>query len=182
MSRTEVKLNYDDYLLFPEDGLRHELIDGEHEVTPAPNRRHQKILRNLSHVVHAYARDTGAGEVYFAPFEVKLSESDVVQPDLVFVAAEHAHRFTDAGLGGPPDLVVEILSPSTSRRDQTLKRKVYEKFGIAEYWLVDPEGEVVSVHRLEGGRYTAGERLSGPTNLRTALLPGLAIPIASLFL
>jgi Uma2 family endonuclease len=181
MPRTEVKLTYDDYLLFPEDGLRHELVDGEHEVTPAPNRRHQRVLLNLTRVVDGFVRRTGAGEVYLAPFEVKLSEVDVVQPDLVFVSAAHADRFTEAGLGGPPDLVVEVLSPSTRRRDLTLKAKLYEKFQVSEYWLVDPETNAVTVQRLQRGRFVGSDPLVSPATLRTALLPELEISLASVF-
>jgi|SRR5437868_4110344 len=182
MSRPEVRLTYEEYLLFPEDGLRHELIDGEHEVTPAPSRRHQGILWRLTRAVDRWlVSHPEAGRAYFAPFEVKLSAFDVVQPDLVFVAAAHQSRFTDAGLAGAPDLAVEILSPGTNRRDRTLKLRLYEKFGVAEYWLIDPDTESVTVQQLRAGRFEANEPLVGSATLRSALLPGLEIPLASLF-
>lgn len=182
MANVQVKLTYEDYLLFPEDDdLRHELIEGEHEVTPAPGRRHQHVLANLFLMVASFVRERSLGEVYFAPFEVKLSNWSAVQPDLLYVSRARVEAFTDRGIGGPPDLVVEVLSPSTRTRDRTRKLALYEKHAVPEYWIVDHERKRVVVHRLRGDRYDPAEELVPPAVLRSPLLPGLAVPLAEVF-
>jgi Uma2 family endonuclease len=182
MANAQVKLTYEDYLLFPEDDdLRHELIEGEHEVTPAPGLRHQRVLANLHLLLGAFVRDRGLGEAFFAPFEVKLSNWNALQPDLLFVSRARAEAFTERGIEGPPDLVVEVLSPSTRRRDQTRKLAVYEKHAVPEYWIVDHERQRVLVHRRRGERYDPPEELVLPAVLSSPLLPGLEIPLAELF-
>src|SRR5262245_22711992 len=126
-----VKLTYDDFLLFPDDGQRHELIDGEHYVTPSPIRKHQAIVRNLTGMVWAYLQHHPGGSVFGAPFDVVFSHFDVVEPDLLFVSAARRDQvLTEKNVQGAPDLVVEIGSPSTRRRDETIKRRLYERFGV----------------------------------------------------
>ena len=182
MANVQVKLTYEDYLLFPEDDdLRHELIEGEHEVTPAPGRWHQHVLRRLNRALDGFVAAHGLGEVYFAPFEVKLSNWSAVQPDLLFVSRARQEAFTERGIEGPPDLVVEVLSPSTRRRDQTRKLALYEKHGVPEYWILDHERKRVLVYRLRGERYDPPEELVAPAVLRTPLLPALEIALADLF-
>jgi Uma2 family endonuclease len=182
MANVAVKLTYEDYLLFPEDDdLRHELIEGEHEVTPAPGRWHQHVLQRLNRFLDGFVTARGLGEVYFAPFEVKLSNWSAVQPDLLFVSRAREEAFTERGIEGPPDLVVEALSPSTRKRDQTRKLALYEKHAVPEYWIVDHQGKRVLVYRLRGERYEAPQELVPPAVLRTPLLPELEIPLADLF-
>src|ERR1700694_5368119 len=117
------KLTYEDYVLFPEDGLCHELIDGEHYVSPAPYTLHQRIVVRLVRVLGNFAADTGCGEVLVAPTDLVLSPYDVVQPDVLFVSRERLHVIEKKFLSGPPDLAVEVLSPSTRRKDLDLKLK-----------------------------------------------------------
>jgi len=182
MANVAVKLTYEDYLLFPEDDdLRHELIEGEHEVTPAPGRWHQHALANLHMVLGAFVREHDLGWVYFAPFEVKLSNWSAVQPDLLFVSRAREGAFNERGIEGPPDLVVEALSPSTRKRDQTRKLALYEKHRVPEYWILDHERRRVLVYRLRDERYGPPEELAAPAVLRSLLLPGLEIPVAELF-
>lgn len=184
MSVALPKLTWEDYLAIPPDGKRHELIDGEHYVSPAPNVRHQRLLLRLAVVLEELVRRSGSGEIFVAPVDVRLSAVDVVQPDLVFLAREHRDRLTEAYLAGPPDVAVEVLSPGTRREDEVLKRRLYDRAGVAEYWIVDPELETVKVYRrgVGGGFERAvelaaerGERLESP------LLPGLSLPLADLF-
>src|SRR5687768_14658726 len=112
-----VKLTYDDFVLFPDDGLRHELIDGEHYVTPSPNDKHQTILANLLLLIGVWVRAHATGKVWIAPFDVVLSRSDVVEPDLLYMSNQRkAEVLTEANVQGPPELVVEVGSPSTRRR------------------------------------------------------------------
>lgn len=177
------RFTYEDYLLFPDDGNRYELIDGERFVTPAPSRKHQAAVLYLSYFFVDFLRRNPLGELYPAPFEVLFSRHDVVQPDLVFVSNERAGSLTEKNLEGPPDLAVEILSPGTRRIDETRKLRLYEKFGVLEYWLVDPQRDSARVYRREGDRLVQVRTLSAAAGdvLDSPLLPGLAIPLAEIF-
>lgn len=175
------KLTYEDYLLFPEDGLRHEILDGEHFVTGAPRRRHQVASWNLSYFLADYLRRNPLGRALAAPFEVVLSEHDVAQPDLFFVSHERAGILTEDNVQEAPDLVIEIVSDSTRRRDEGIKRDLYERFGVGEYWLVYPRRRTVRVFRRAGSTFLSPEDLSAEDSLTTALLPGLAIPVGEIF-
>jgi Uma2 family endonuclease len=177
------KLTYEDLVLLPDDGKRHELIDGAHFVTPSPNTRHQAIVTHLAGVLDAFVRARGLGRAFVAPYDVVFSPCDVVEPDLIFVSAARLEVLTAAHAVGAPDLVIEILSPSTRRRDEVLKRDLYEARGVAEYWLIDPEAETVKVLRREGERFGRARLLSLRDGdvLETALLPGLELPLATVF-
>lgn len=175
-----VRLTYDDFVQFPEDGKRHELIDGEHVVTPSPNMKHQAVLRNLAGLVWSYLRTHKVGQVFFAPFDVVLSDCDVVEPDLLFVSKERQSQIlTAANVQGAPDLVVEIGSPSTRRRDEIVKRRLYEQFGVAEYWVVDPELDEIKVYRRADDRFERVALLSAEQGdvLTSPLFPGLELPL-----
>ena len=179
-----VKLTYDDFAHFPEDGKRHELIDGEHYVTPSPNRTHQRIVTTLVGLLWGHLERSPIGEVYVAPFDVLFSDFDVLEPDLLYISqARLAQVLTEKHVQGAPDLVVEVGSPSTRRRDEKLKYQVYERFGVFEYWVVDPDLDVVKVHCLVDGRYVKASELSLENSdvLTTPLLPGLEIPLTRLF-
>ena len=140
-----VKFTYDDYLNTP-DGSRCEVLDGELVMAPAPDLRHQRINTRLSALVHTFVNERGLGEVFCPPCDVMLSPTDVVQPDLIFVSRERGTILLEGdAVRGAPDLVVEILSPSTADRDRKLKRALYAAHGIREYWLVDPDAQTVTV-------------------------------------
>ena len=177
------KLTYEDYILFPEDGQRHEILDGEHYVTPAPTLHHQDAIGNLFLKLAPFVREHRLGKVYLSPADVLLSEHDVVQPDLFFVSNERRAILTEANAQGAPDLVIEILSSSTQRRDGTLKRDRYEGFGVREYWMVDPARQTVRVYRREAAGFGNSILLSGAVGdvLTTPLLPGLEIRVSEIF-
>jgi Uma2 family endonuclease len=178
-----IRFTYEDYLNFPDDGRRHELIDGEHYVTPAPVRRHQKLSGRLMFALEAWLREHPVGEVYAAPLDVILSDVDVVEPDLLFVSNERA-EVLGKWVHGAPDLVVEILSPGTRRTDETTKRRLYERAGVREYWIVDDEIEVVKVYRRQDdGSFARAPDLSREErhSLETPLLPGFCLSLAELF-
>ncbi len=175
------KLTYEDYLLFPEDGLRHEILDGDHFVTNAPSRWHQKAVSNLIYFFMDFLRRKPLGEVYAAPFEVLFSKHDVALPDIIFVSKDRAGILTDKNIQGTPDLIVEVLSPRTRQTDETVKRDVYERFGVLEYWIVDPQLQTVRVFRLSGLGFVSPEELSAEQVLTTPLLPGLEIPVIQIF-
>jgi Uma2 family endonuclease len=179
-----LKLTYDDFVLFPDDGKRHELIDGEHYVTPSPNTRHQQISLNLTLLIGSWLETHPVGRVFYAPFDVVFSHVDVVEPDLLYLSNERAAAvITPLHVRGVPELVVEIGSPGTRKRDETIKRRLYERSGVTEYWVVDPETDVVRVYRRERDAFSRAIELSreGGDVLTTTLLPGLEMPLARIF-
>ena len=179
-----VKLTYDDFVLFPDDGQRHELIDGEHYVTPSPNMKHQRVLGVLHGLIWSYLETHPIGEVFSAPFDVVFSMFDVVEPDLLYLSRESAAKaLTPDNVRGVPDLVVEILSQGTRKRDQTIKRELYERSGVAEYWLVDPKMGRTRIYRNEGAQFASPVELTRAAGdvLTTRLLPGLQLPLTRVF-
>lgn len=174
-------LTYDDYASLPDDGQRWEIIDGEAYVNPAPNTRHQRVLLRIVTELNTHVAAHGGGEVFVAPYDVVLSEHDIVQPDVLFVADADAHQITDANLQGAPTLAVEVLS--NPRHDQVRKRALYERAGVGEYWIVDPNADRVEVYRLPAGArtYPTATLYERGMTLTTDVLPGLAIDIAKLF-
>jgi Uma2 family endonuclease len=179
-----VKLTYDDFVQFPDDGMRHELIDGEHFVTPSPNPRHQRILGSLYLEIGNHLKAHPIGEVFFAPLDVVMSNVDVVEPDLLYMSRERAAEvLVPEHVRGVPELVVEIASKSTRKRDATIKRALYERAGVSEYWVVDPETDVVRVYRngADGFSRPIELRRDAGDTLTTELLPGLAIPLDVIF-
>lgn len=178
--RAKVRFNYKDYCLFPED-KRYELIDGELFMAPASSMRHQRILRALQSLIWPMVRDHGLGQVFFAPCDVILSDEDVVQPDLIFVAQEREEIISERGCEGAPDLVVEVLSPSTQQRDRELKRKIYAKYGVMEYWLVDPEFRTIEVMELEADDFASLGIFTEGGELTTRVIPTLTLPVSQVF-
>jgi Uma2 family endonuclease len=178
-----VKLTYDDFLLFPDDGKRHELIDGEHYVTPSPSRKHQAISWNLTIIIGSYLESHPVGRAFAAPFDVVFSNFDVVEPDLLFISNARLEALTSKNVQGAPNLVVEIGSPSTRRRDEIIKRKLYERFGVEEYWVIDPEIETIAVYRRVGESYQRVLELAVERHdtLATPLLPHLTLPLQQIF-
>jgi Uma2 family endonuclease len=179
-----VKLTYDDFLHLPDDGRRHELIDGEHYVTPAPIRKHQAIVMNLGSLIWIYLQQHPIGRVFGSPLDVILSDFDVVEPDLSFITHQRMREIEPSSwIKGAPNLVVEIVSPNTRKRDETIKRRLYERFGIDEYWVIDPELDTIKVYRRTADRYERTAELSVENGdvLTTSLLPGLDLPLAKIF-
>jgi Uma2 family endonuclease len=178
-----LKLTYEDLLELPADGKRYELIDGDLYVTPSPTSRHQAVLRNLLRILANFVHETRQGAVFPAPLDVVLTESDVLEPDLLFVAADNLHLVTEAHVAGAPDLAVEIFSPSSRRTDTRTKLRLYERHGVREYWLVDPELATIAVYRLEQGTYRqqADLALERGDALTSPLFAGLIVSLAEVF-
>jgi Uma2 family endonuclease len=184
MNTPGVKLTYDDFVLFPDDGKRHELIDGEHYVTPSPNRKHQKVSGNFFLLIGAWLEQHPIGQIYYAPFDVIFSMFDVVEPDLLYMSNERAAQvLTDANVKGAPELVIEIGSKGTRKRDETIKRRLYQRSGVSEYWVVDPEIDVIRVYlRGATGFERPNElRADAGDTLTTPLLPDLSLPLSRIF-
>ena len=146
-----VKLTYADYCRFPDDGKRHEILDGEHHVNPAPRPPHQSLLARL---VTQFETQVGERDlVYTAPIDVQLSEVDILQPDLVVIAPGRRRIVAPAKIMGAPDLVVEVLSPSTETTDRGTKKERYARGGVREYWIVDIEEHLLEQYVLEREQY-----------------------------
>jgi Uma2 family endonuclease len=182
-TQPSTKLTLEDYMLFPDDGQRHELIDGEHYVSPSPVMRHQRIITRLLYAIYNHLQANPVGEVFVAPFTTILSNYDVVEPDLLYVSNERRHVLAKGDwVRGAPDLVIEVLSPSTRKRDETIKRQAYERTGVDEYWLVDPERIAITIHRRDGNRFVRAADLTRAAGdvLVTPLIPGLELALTTL--
>jgi Uma2 family endonuclease len=185
MSRSTVtaRLTYEDLLKLPDDDKRHELIDGVHYVMSSPVLRHQRVVSRLGLSIGNHVGATGCGEAFFVPVDVVLSPYDVVVPDLVFVSAERSHLLQERNIPGPPDLAAEVLSPSTRHKDRVLKRRLFERERVREYWILDAEKNTVRVYLLGPAGYGDGVELSAAAGdlLTTLLLPGWSVLLAVLF-
>lgn len=180
----DIKLTYDDFLLFPEDGKRHELIDGEHYVSPCPNTAHQQLAGNLYWLLRSYLENHAVGQLFFAPFDIVFTRFDVVEPDLLYMSHDRARQIlTDANVQGCPELVVEIGSKSTRARDESIKLRLYEREGVAEYWVVDPRHESIRIYTRTAETFGAPVELTRREGavLRTPLMPGLAASLDDVF-
>ena len=183
------RFTYADYAKWPE-GERWELIDGEaYDMSPAPSRHHQDISQTLeNHITKFLDANKGPCRMYHAPFDVLLSESDepdddvatVVQPDILVVCDNK--KLTPKGCRGAPDLVIEILSPTTAAKDLSEKLQLYERHGVKEYWVVDPHERFLLAHLLgQDGTY-ARPAAYGPENkVESRVMPGLVVDCAELF-
>jgi Uma2 family endonuclease len=153
-------------------------------VTPSPNTRHQSILGNLHFLLRSHLERTGTGRVFFAPYDIVFTQFDVVEPDLMFFSHTRASEvLTDLHAKGAPELIIEIASKRTRKRDETIKRRLYERSGVSEYWVVDPVIDVVRIYRLADGHYGRPVELSKEEGdvLTTPLLPGFEAPLSSVF-
>ena len=140
------QITWQDVQQLPDDGNRYEAIGTALYVTPAPTVRHQRVLMRLTLALHRLLVEPGHGEMFFAPTGVEFPASEEgVQPDLLFVSSERSGIIAEPWIQGAPDLVIEILSPTTAHRDRGVKRKLYDRQGVTEYWIVDPDAEAVEV-------------------------------------
>jgi Uma2 family endonuclease len=179
-----MKLTYADLCQMPDDGLRHELIDGVHYVSPSASLRHQRIVGELFFGIRQYLGATPVGEVFISPLDVVLSDYDVLEPDVLFLTTEQVAAQTGIHIHGAPALAIEVLSPSSRKMDRDLKRGVYDRCGVQEYWIVDPDREAIHVHRRDAGealRHVADFTRAAADTLTTPLLPGFACALDALF-
>lgn len=175
-AETSIRLTYEDYLAIPDDGRRHEIIDGEHYVSPSPTFQHQLIVAELITRLKNHVDPRKLGWVVGSPCDV-LSEHTVVQPDVLFVSKGRASIISGI-IKGAPDLVVEVLSSSNRDYDERVKYQQYEMSGVLEYWIVDPEAESVKVFRRADSRFAP---VTVTDVITTPLLPGFELRIADLF-
>lgn len=175
------KLTYEDYLTLPDDGRRYEILDGDLEMTPAPSPRHQAVSRNLQRLLDRHVTDNRLGSLYNAPIDILLAPTTIVQPDLLFLAAGREQVVTERAIEGAPDLIVEILSPSTARRDRVAKAALYARFGVSHYWLVDPDARTVEIHALAAGSYRLVAAHAAAERFSAAPFLGLTIDLGTVW-
>ena len=180
VSETKRKFTYEDYAKTPE-GERYELIDGELIMAAAPNMAHQNAQSIIGGEFYVLVRDRNLGWVYFSPTDVYLSDTDVVQPDLLFISKARSRIRTGKNIRGAPDLVVEILSPSTSANDWGYKRDLYAKHGVREFWIVDPYAKKIIVMLLKDGNYEIVGVYREDDTLRSPTLEGFELDLGRVF-
>ena len=178
---TAKKLTYADYYAMTPEGAGYQLLDGELIEMASPTRYHQDVTANTAFPLRLFARDSGLGVVYLAPMDVVLTDNDTFQPDILFVSNERSNILTDANIQGGPDLVVEILSPSTAQYDLGYKMELYAQHDVKEYWIGDCEAATIRVLLLTDGAFvTAGVYGRGDT-LASPTLPGFSLDIDDVF-
>ena len=180
MKQADVKFTYQDYLLLPDD-KRYEILEGELYVVPSPNTYHQQISLRLASALYGHIRQQDLGEVFAAPYDILLSEVNVVQPDILFVSKERTGIIGENNTAGAPDLAVEILSKGTRSKDLRTKRKVYGKYGVHEYWIVDPEAKTVEVLMQSETGYMPAGLFPRTSILSSPLFPNLGLNLAEIF-
>lgn len=176
---TRKKYTYSDFLKFPDDGNRHEILDGEWFMTPPPTPDHQRVVSNLLRLLGTHVRSRRLGEVFPSPIGVRLSAHDVVQPEVLFVSRARRSIERRDGFHGAPDLVVEVTSPSTAGIDRGPKSDLYRRSGVREYWMVDPFARTVEVRDFGRSRRTSV--FQEGQSIGSALLPGLSLAVHELF-
>lgn len=176
----EQQVTYDIYAALPDDGLRYEVLDGSLELmSPGPNTPHQILSFNLQSTLAGSCKPEYL--ILYAPLDVILSPTNVVQPDLIFIHPERANIVTKRGIEGPPDLVVEILSPGSRHRDRVRKLRIYERHGVPEYWILDPVAQTLEQHLLSGERYELNCVYEGEDTVTSDRLPCVSFTVAGLF-
>ena len=178
--RLKEKKTVKDYESLPE-GSPYQLIDGEFVMSPAPKFDHQRVLKRLFLKFFEVVEQKGRGEVIFSPIDVYLDEENAFQPDLVVILKNSKDKISQRGVEGAPDMVVEVLSPSTAYYDLKKKKDVYEKKGVQEYWVVDPEMGEIEVYTNEGGSFRLLQKAKREGKVRSSLIKGLEIDAKELF-
>lgn len=179
--KEKIRFTYKDYLSLPDDGKRFQVIEGEIYMVPAPAPYHQDIVGKLFVLLRTFVAERKLGWVYFATCDVILSEEDIVQPDLFFISKDNGHIVTERNIQGAPDLVIEILPQFTAKLDKTAKMKLYERSGVKEYWLVDPDRKAIEVLTLKGRSYDSMGVFGIEQSFESVLLKGLKVSLEEIF-
>ena len=182
--QTATRLTYEEFMALPEEeGKHYELIQGELVVNPAPVPRHQWIIGNLYYAFRTYFESHGGGRAYLSPVDVVLSSENVLEPDVVVLLADRMTLVGPKNLQGPPNIAIEVLSDGSRRKDEVTKRRLYERFGIDEYWIADPETETVKIYRRAGDVFDRAIEISTDTGgtITSPLLAGFALDVTNVF-
>ena len=177
----KIILTYDDYRLLPDDRNRYEILDGELSVTPAPGTKHQRISGRLYLILANHILTDQLGDIYAAPTDLILAPTTVAQPDLIFIGNDRRHIVTERAIEGPPTLLIEILSPTTSRTDRLTKAQLYAKHQVPHYWLVDPDQRTLEAYELVKDHYDLVASVKDAEVFSPSLFPSLSIRLADLW-
>lgn len=177
--RSEHKFTYREYQYFPDDGKRHEIIDGDHYMSPAPSTKHQTVSRRLQFQLYRQIEEPKRGWVFNAPTDVELTVHDIVQPDLIVVLQARREIIIRSRIQGIPNLVVEILSESNPAHGRVLKFELYQRVGIEEFWIVDPEVETLEQWLSDHGTYRAWVKTKEKVECQS--IPGVTVELASIW-
>ncbi|MBN2092974.1 Uma2 family endonuclease [candidate division KSB1 bacterium] len=172
---------YQDYLDLPEDGNRYEVINGELIMVAAPNTSHLRIGRKILSELLKHVEQKELGEVFYAPFDVVLSVSIVVQPDIFFVSKENSKIVTERNISGSPDMVIEIISPSTAYYDLLEKKELYATHGVKEYWIVEPKKEWIEVYLNKNGKFELDQRVEQTGIVRSIIVKNWTLNLEKVF-
>jgi Uma2 family endonuclease len=180
-----IRFRYEDYQTLPESmSTRYELLDGALIMVPAPNPSHQRVSRNLGFILMVFVQERKLGEIFYSPVDVVLGQGDdreIVQPDLLFIAKAQSHIVTTEEIQGAPALVVEILSPGTEVRDRGYKKVLYGRYGVQEYWIVDPRTQLAEVYVPDVEGFQLSRQYMRDQTLTSPLLPDLQVALAEVF-
>ncbi len=174
-------LTYWEYTLLPNDGNRYEILEGELQMTPSPKTKHQVVSRNLLVEIFLFLKKNKIGKVFGAPYDVILSQDNVVEPDIIFISNDNLEIITEDNVQGSPDLLIEILSPSSQDNDRNKKKVIYETYGVKEYWIVDPDLEAVDVYFLKDGKFYLNQHLEKQGELLSSVLKEFRMNIKMCF-
>lgn len=181
--QTATRMSSDEFLALPDDGKHYELIEGELVLNPAPVPRHQWILAKLHFALHGYLETHQSGRAFFSPIDVVLSSENVLEPDIVVLLTDRLSLAGPKNVQGPPNIVIETLSERTRRRDEVTKRRLYEQYGVDEYWIFDPEIDTVKIYRRAGNAFDRAIEINTEAGgtITSPLLPGFALDVRAVF-
>lgn len=175
------KYTYQDYLNLPDDGKRYEVINGELIMTPAPNIFHQTVLINFVNELKNFLNKEKLGKMLCAPTDVKLSDGNVVQPDIIFISQDNSNIVTENNVDGAPDLIIETLSPGAAYYDLIEKKEIYERFEVKEYWIVDPKKRRVEIYNNVDQHFELYQRIEGAGVVKSLVIKGFEITLENIF-
>lgn len=176
------KLTYKDYVSFtPVESGNYQLIDGEIIYMTSPSSKHQRVVIALTTAFEIFSWKNNLGKLFIAPMDVVLEDSEIYQPDLLFILNERKNIIEDNKITAAPDLVIEVLSVSNAYYDLITKKKVYESSGVKEYWIVDPLEKTLQIHKLENHKFLIHQTLETKGKVNSSLLPDLEIDIEKIF-
>jgi len=175
------KLTFEQFRQLPDDGKRYELVRGEVHLTPSPTTKHQLVLQRLFASLNSHLSKNPLGRMLIAPLDVRLGADTALQPDMRYVANAHVAIIQEDYIRGAPDLVVEILSPSTAAHDRATKLHLYAEAGVGEMWFIDPQAKTVELLKLQGNKYLVEAALAGRQTLTSTSFPGWELPLPDLF-
>lgn len=175
------KWTYEDYARLPNDGRKHEIIDGKHYNHPSPRIKHQVISRNLELIFSPPIAKRKLGEWFSAPLDIVLSQHDIVQPDKVFISKGKTGIITELNVQGVPDLIIEITSPSDPEYDKETKLALYARYAVNNYWIVDSQLDVLELYAHTGNGYELVKKLRKGETFEPEMFPGLKVEVADIF-